>query len=438
MKTAPLEGGNQGPIEPDPGVIFIPTTNNMKWLARSAVGVLRNPASMGSVHLLWVLHGMREVEVSDMGGDRVLVSFPNEESMKIFLQQQHDWISLWFSSFKPWQDGGRAVNRRCWIQVRGIPLNIWCEEFFEFIGSLLGRLVRVHPSTEQRKNLGAAWMEILATQGETIAKSLMVKVLNRSYKIEVVEVGCEEVDESSMSSMATRSQQFELQETDEAPAAGEGEEQYPGSREQRPGGGEIDGVIPEIEGDPFNLMPLISERNLRSKKGKNVAAENGINEPIISPSSLVTESQVNHRLLKQQGTGPVFPRSSLGSSFQASPTPTYNPYGPLEGNDDDDDTQGPPGFTKVISTPRNKHVSCASLKTPAQTHSASYNPTDPDYILFLENRLAKAISLARVSTRKKFKKVNPQGHVTSADYSQCHATRECKVESVSTIANFQH
>ncbi|KAJ4851586.1 hypothetical protein Tsubulata_026427 [Turnera subulata] len=312
--------------------------------------------------------------------------------MQIFLQQQHDWISLWFSSFKPWQDGDRAVNRRCWIQVRGIPLNIWSEEFFEFIGSLLGRLVRVHPSTEQRKNLGAAWMEILTTQGETIAKSLMVKVLNRSYKIEVVEGGgCEEVDESSMSSMATRSQQFELQETDEASAAGEGEEQYPGSREQRPGGGEIDGVIPEIEGDPFNLMPLISERNLRR-------------------------------------TGPVYPRSNVGSSFQASPTPTYNPYRPLEGNDDDDDTQGPPGFTKVISTPRNKHASCASLKTissasPAQTHSASYNPTDPDYILFLENRLAKAISLARVSTRKKFKKVNPQGHVTSADYTTHSATR---------------
>ncbi|KAJ4838769.1 hypothetical protein Tsubulata_022294 [Turnera subulata] len=161
VKNATTEGGIQGPTKSDPGVMFIPTTDNIQWLARSAMGVLRNPASMASVHLLWVLHGVREVEVSDMGGDRVLVSFPTSESMQLFLQQNHDWIRLWFASFSPWQEGDRAVNRRCWIQVRGLPLHVWCREFFEFLGSLFGKLVSVHPLTEQRKSLGAARLEII-------------------------------------------------------------------------------------------------------------------------------------------------------------------------------------------------------------------------------------------------------------------------------------
>ncbi|KAJ4829935.1 hypothetical protein Tsubulata_021499 [Turnera subulata] len=151
VKPAIIEEGGQGRSQTEPGVMFIPTTETMQWLARSAVGVLKSTASMASVQLLWLLHGMREVEVAEMGGDRVLVTFPTKEYMMQFFNQQNDWIPLWFLSLMPWQSGDKAINRKCWIVVRGMPLNIWCKEFFEMIGSTFGSLVRVHPATENRQ-----------------------------------------------------------------------------------------------------------------------------------------------------------------------------------------------------------------------------------------------------------------------------------------------
>ncbi|KAJ4838452.1 hypothetical protein Tsubulata_041035 [Turnera subulata] len=68
------------------GITIVSMSETLQWLSRSAVGVLRNPASMDSVLLVWVLHGMREVAVTDMGGDKVLVSFPSKECMDLFLQ----------------------------------------------------------------------------------------------------------------------------------------------------------------------------------------------------------------------------------------------------------------------------------------------------------------------------------------------------------------
>ncbi|KAJ4823613.1 hypothetical protein Tsubulata_028239 [Turnera subulata] len=74
---------------------FIPKNETTGWLSRSAVVVLRNPARMESVHVLWILHEMREVEVTALGGDRVLVSFPSTEYM--FFKQKHDWIPFGLS-----------------------------------------------------------------------------------------------------------------------------------------------------------------------------------------------------------------------------------------------------------------------------------------------------------------------------------------------------
>ncbi|KAJ4849717.1 hypothetical protein Tsubulata_041649 [Turnera subulata] len=211
----------KGRSQAEPGVMFIPTTKTMQWLSQGAVGVLKNTASTESVQLLWILHGMREVEVAEMGGDRVLVTFLTKDYMWQFLKQQNDWIPLWFVSFNPWQNGDKAVNRHCWISVRGIPLNIWCKEFFEMIGSVFGSLVRIHPETEQRQKLGAARLEIITTQEGAIAKELELKVVDQSFKLEVLEAtGSGEEEDSSISTGVSDADQFEAEESGETPVAG--------------------------------------------------------------------------------------------------------------------------------------------------------------------------------------------------------------------------
>ncbi|KAJ4845338.1 hypothetical protein Tsubulata_045400 [Turnera subulata] len=138
------------------GKSFIPSTDVNCWLARCAVGIVRDPLKMESVYLLWKLHDMTDVVVEDMGGDSVLVCFSSKDSMLAFSQRPPDWVSLWFRSFAPWKQGDRTNNRRCWVTVRGVPLNAWCQEFFEMVGSKVGRFLRVDSETVQRQRLGVA------------------------------------------------------------------------------------------------------------------------------------------------------------------------------------------------------------------------------------------------------------------------------------------
>ncbi|KAJ4825491.1 hypothetical protein Tsubulata_025514 [Turnera subulata] len=199
--------------------------------------------------------------------------------MSRFLQQKHDWIPLWFVSFEPWKNGDRAINRRCWIKVRGLPLNTWSQETFEIIGAIFGRLIRVHPETDQRKNLGAARIEILTTIGGVIMRTVEMKVLGQAYQLDVVEGGGIGDDvESSLSSKAVGMHQFEEEESGKMSPAD-------GARSPTRGRGDNQEENMEVAGDPFNLMPIISGRVVRGKSCAVIEVsgrERAVDEPIIT------------------------------------------------------------------------------------------------------------------------------------------------------------
>ncbi|KAJ4831883.1 hypothetical protein Tsubulata_051485 [Turnera subulata] len=175
------------------GISFIPTTDTQAWLSRCAVGLVKNPADMGVALYAWSLHGYEDVRVSKLGGDSMLACFPGVDTMQLFLREEPDWVKLWFSSLKPWQNGDQAKNRRCWLSIRGMPLQAWCSEFFQLMGSVFGQLIGVDSETEQRQCLEGARIEILTAQGGTIEKNMEVCVAGERCSVWVVEIsriGC--------------------------------------------------------------------------------------------------------------------------------------------------------------------------------------------------------------------------------------------------------
>ncbi|KAJ4846438.1 hypothetical protein Tsubulata_037276 [Turnera subulata] len=217
----PVHETNQ-PEAVDAGITFIPTTETLQWLSRCAVRVLERPGSMESVHLLWTLHGMWDVVVSKMGGDKALVCFLSTKARSQFLQQNHEWVQLWFQSLQPWTTGDRATNQCCWLKIRGLPLNAWCQEFFELV-------------------------EMLTTQGGLINKRLKVKVMGQLCNIEVMEIAKEHRKEEDSSLLGDASGS---EVPVEAPVNSEAGTQNVGDATNQ-------SASPEIGGDPFNLMPII-------------------------------------------------------------------------------------------------------------------------------------------------------------------------------------
>ncbi|KAJ4824483.1 hypothetical protein Tsubulata_049970, partial [Turnera subulata] len=201
---------------------------------------------------------MPEVEVTDLGGDKVLVCFPSKEYLDRFFHCNYDWVRLWFQSLNQWQEGDRANHHCCWIEIRGLPLNAWCQEFFEHIGSHFGRLVRVHHETKQRKHLGPARLEVLTSQGGLISKSLTVGVMGQMYVVLVLEIAGDPVARERSSIMEDESRDGSF---GGIPVIGDDRTLN------------MEDEINHTEslgsaGDPFNLMPIIMEDPV---KGQSVA-----------------------------------------------------------------------------------------------------------------------------------------------------------------------
>ncbi|KAJ4832279.1 hypothetical protein Tsubulata_012226 [Turnera subulata] len=169
------------------GISFIPTSDTSEWLSRCAVGVVKDTCKLDMVHLMWKLHDMPDVTVSELGGDAALVCFSSRDSMLSFCEEVPDWIPLWFDSFKPWQQGDRAKNRKCWLTIRGIPLTAWSNEFFNLVGSFFGKVVQIAPETVSRKVLGGARIQVLTENDRLLNREMSVRIAGVSYSVAVVE-----------------------------------------------------------------------------------------------------------------------------------------------------------------------------------------------------------------------------------------------------------
>ncbi|KAJ4849830.1 hypothetical protein Tsubulata_045590 [Turnera subulata] len=258
---------------------FIPTTDTLSWLARCMIGTLKDPCKMDSMSLIWRLHGVEEVQISKLGGDRIIVCFPTIERMSQFLGSVPDWVPLWFQSLVPWHQGLRATNRRCWLTLRGVPLNAWCHEFFVMVGSFFGRLLRVDTDTAERRFLGDVYVQVLTEIGGTIRCTLEVTVAGQKYVIELVE--------SCFTAVKTKTllgEYFDFDgESDQKPPPSEG------------GDGAEERVIPPAnqasypvgsQGDLFGLMPIIMKHGSGAKSKADLVegtlARKGFNANVMS------------------------------------------------------------------------------------------------------------------------------------------------------------
>ncbi|KAJ4850549.1 hypothetical protein Tsubulata_046833 [Turnera subulata] len=362
---------------------------------------------MESMQYVWGSHGYNNIHVSELSGDSVLICFPSSESMYQFVQDAPEWTDFWFSSFTPWEKGTRAMNRWCWLAIRGTPLNAWCNEFFSLIGSCFGRMIRIDEDTEQRRNVSRAHIEVLTTQTNKIQQDLEVLMVDASYTISVTEIQkwgcpCLEEDDDDVSS-------FEQEEQDASPVIGDGV--------SNTGKGRDNSVknLADTE-DLFGLMPVIEGSNLRDVNRGNVVESTDALKSLASRDS------------------PLHGKSLISISISDSNSnvlPVFNTFGPLV-DYVDSDSRSPPASSSPAShtglaqqrcspfvSPKRRTPSLGSGSRSSYSNSGeeTCNSSDAHYIQFLEQRLAKAIQSGRVSRGRKFKKVKNTGNIVSIDTS---------------------
>ncbi|KAJ4829582.1 hypothetical protein Tsubulata_031645 [Turnera subulata] len=405
---------------------FVPTSDTMAWLARCVVGVLKDPCKMDSAQLIWHLHGFGQVEVSDLGGDSILVCFPTMADRTRFLDDVPEWAHLWFQSLKPWSQGMRATNRRCWLTLRGVPLNAWCHEFFMMIGSVFGSLLQMDPDTASRRYLGEACIQVLTEHGGTVNRALEVMVAGQKCKIDVVESWFTVVKGKHHSSDTTDSDEGGPETPSEAEEVGTKSPEGEDHRER---------ITEESQGDPFSLMPSITKGISRVQSGAEGSEDVSVRREDTNNMAQnfreedpLTES---HQSQRQEGQ-----RFLMTNAETTAPTPhayqnpveTSNTFGPLAAHEvcesSSPRTATPratspagkrPGPPTIIAAPGKCLATSPSITVSS---SESYRGLDEsEYIQYLERMLAQAVKTGRVNQRKKFKKLSDEGSLVTASSS---------------------
>lgn len=102
--------------------------------------------------------------VSSLGNDKVLITFDSKDNLDAFLASK-DSLQDFFSIVKACELSFQPSSRLVWLNVFGVPLNLWSLDFFKVIGDECGKYVTVAANTFNRNRLDTATIKVSTSLG---------------------------------------------------------------------------------------------------------------------------------------------------------------------------------------------------------------------------------------------------------------------------------
>ncbi|KAJ4833498.1 hypothetical protein Tsubulata_007991 [Turnera subulata] len=157
-------------------LLFNPLIETLNWLSSCAFGILSIHAEVSEIFEVFKSHGLNDMVISAMGGNSILVQFQSKEKRDSLLNLLPEWIEELFSLFRAWQPGDDTRNRKCWVQLKGVPLQAWSHEFFSNVSSRFGSLIKLSNCTKDRTNLEFTFLQILTTVRQPISWEVRAEI----------------------------------------------------------------------------------------------------------------------------------------------------------------------------------------------------------------------------------------------------------------------
>ncbi|GKA14455.1 reverse transcriptase domain, reverse transcriptase zinc-binding domain protein, partial [Tanacetum coccineum] len=128
--------------------------------------------------------GFLNVDCKYLGGLWVLFDFESQTVRDKFLN--HQGISHWFTTLKPWYDEFVVDERLVWLEIEGVPIRAWENQVFKQICNRWGEVIFIDDidvSNRLSKRLC-----IKSAHAQLIVVSIMTIVNNVTYTIRVMEL----------------------------------------------------------------------------------------------------------------------------------------------------------------------------------------------------------------------------------------------------------
>lgn len=125
--------------------------SDKKWLDACVIGELRDFKNVLNVSRRLIDRGFR-FRVRYIGGRSILWVFESTFESEGFRKSRFFWEDA-FYSIKKWSETVDTQARLGWVNVSGVPLNLWNETFFQKLGNLLGEYIQMDKDTEDKSRL---------------------------------------------------------------------------------------------------------------------------------------------------------------------------------------------------------------------------------------------------------------------------------------------
>ncbi|KAJ0717004.1 putative RNA recognition motif domain, nucleotide-binding alpha-beta plait domain superfamily [Helianthus annuus] len=208
--------------------------------------------------------GYRDTAISYVGGLKCMLVFKEKREAVGFIRDKVDMWSSIFSSTKLWEGQNLDYDRVAWICIRGSPIQVRDDKFFNEVGSLFGKVLRGSDFSWGLPENHESKCCVLTSSGKRIDEEVCVTWEDRTFSIWVTEV----IDETfssvlkdlnvTCSSPKPNSCESVAAEND-GPEEGEFRPDLRGSSENRPeniGGDNGE----EIETSPENEEPGVGRK----------------------------------------------------------------------------------------------------------------------------------------------------------------------------------
>ncbi|KAH7833311.1 hypothetical protein Vadar_005032 [Vaccinium darrowii] len=154
-------------------------------LSRSVVAKLKSLSALESIREAIHRNGVPVLEVKDMGGLWVVVTFPSSEQTLSIFDRELSWLNNWFDEVKKWSPTfEEARSRNIWISCYGVPLvQIRLTKLPVYGGEVLA----IDDATAKGLSFAPGKIMIATKKWDRISDIIEIEVKGNFYEIRAVE-----------------------------------------------------------------------------------------------------------------------------------------------------------------------------------------------------------------------------------------------------------
>ncbi|GKC81362.1 RNA-directed DNA polymerase, eukaryota, partial [Tanacetum coccineum] len=170
---------NSTTVLDNPALVLEDDCGNTGDLSKHVIGKVKDFQSIPNIKMILVKEGFGEFEVSYLGGFWVMIELNNVETQRQLLQ--HRGVNSWFQEIRAATPDFVSNDRIVWVDIEGIPLNVWTHATFTRIGKKWGDVMAIEESTGSsyaRKRLC-----IKTNLADNILESFKVIFKGKSYRV---------------------------------------------------------------------------------------------------------------------------------------------------------------------------------------------------------------------------------------------------------------